>query len=153
MKTKIYTALLSLSIIGILASCDNFLDREPLSSIAPETYFANASQLQAYVDNCYTSVLPSCPGNTYGIFANDQGTDNQIIPTAPTNFSTGQYKVPYNSGNWSFATVYKLNYFLAKVLPKFGADLTGSKNTISGDLASIKHFIGEMYFFASPRIF
>ena len=31
------------------------------------------------------------------------------------------------------------------MLPRFGEDLSGSQNTISGDLVSIKHYIGEMY--------
>ena len=38
-----------------------------------------------------------------------------------------------------------MNFFFSQVLPRFGEDLNGSQNTISGDLASIKHYIGEMY--------
>lgn len=35
------------------SSCEDFLDREPLSSISPEIYFTDASQVQAYVDDMY----------------------------------------------------------------------------------------------------
>ncbi|MDR1004375.1 MAG: RagB/SusD family nutrient uptake outer membrane protein [Prevotellaceae bacterium] len=145
--------ILSALLVGGFVSCDDFLDREPLSAISPETYFANVSQLQAYVDNYYADVLPSNSGNSYGIFSSDQGTDNQIAATAPSRHVAGEWKVPNSSGNWSFTTIYNLNYFLANVLPRFGEDLTGAANTISGDLQNIRHYIGEMYFLRAYEYF
>ena len=38
-----------------------------------------------------------------------------------------------------------MNFFFASVLPRFGEDLNGADNTISGELSSIRHYIGEMY--------
>lgn len=153
MRTKKFILLVALAVSVILTSCNDYLDREPLSSISTDSYFTSASQLQAYADNLYASILPTSPGNSYGIFANDQGTDNQILPTAPNYFTTGQWKVPFSGGNWSFSTIYNLNFFFANVLPKFGDDLAGSKNTISGNLASIQHYIGEMYFLRALEYF
>jgi len=126
-----------------LTACDDFLDSEPKSSVDPDKYFTEASQLQAYADEIYPRILP---GSNYGYYGtDDQYTDNQIPETAPDRFFEGQWKVPYSEGNWSFETIYRLNFFFSEVLPRFGEDLSGSQNTISGDLVSIKHYIGEMY--------
>lgn len=40
-------------------SCDDYLDREPQSQVAPERYFSEAAQLQAYADKYYADILPS----------------------------------------------------------------------------------------------
>ena len=153
MKVINYIASCALLLGGVLTSCDDFLDLEPRSDLAPETYFTDASQLQAYVDNLYTSVLPSCPTNSYGIYAGDADTDNQVGSNAPSCFFPGEWKVPNNSGNWSFETIYNLNFFFSNVLPKFGDDLSGGQNTINGDLQSIRHYIGEMYFLRALEYF
>ena len=134
-------------------SCDDFLDREPLSSASPEVYFSNASQLQAYVDEMYPRILPSSSANSYGYYATDQGTDNQIGVNAPDRYVEGQWKVPHSGGSWSFETIYRLNYFFSMVNPKFGENLDGSQNTISGTLADTQHFIGEMYFLRALEYF
>ena len=55
--------------------------------------------------------------------------------------------------NWKFEWIYRCNFFLANVLPKFGNDLDGSQNTISGDLANIKHYIGKVYFLRACEYF
>jgi hypothetical protein len=132
-------------IIGGFSSCEDFLDREPLSSVSPDIYFSEASQLLAYTDDMYPRILPGNAGNSYGFYATDQGTDNQIGFVAPDRFFEGQWKVPNSDGNWSFEVIYRLNFFFENVLPKFGDDLGGAQNKITGDLASIKHYIGEMY--------
>lgn len=153
MKTNIYIFLTMIAISGYLISCDDFLDRAPMSSASPEIYFSDASQLMAYTDQMYERILPGSSGNSYGIYAQDAGTDNQVARTAPDRFFPGQWRVPNNSGNWSFETIYRCNYFLSTVLPKFGDDLNGGQNTISGDLQSIRHYIGEMYFLRALEYF
>jgi hypothetical protein len=153
MKKYIYYIAVSILSTGGFTSCNDFLDREPQSSMSPETYFTDASHLQAYADKLYPSILPSSPGNSYGIFANDQNTDNQITESAPSRFVKGEWKVPNNDGDWSFSTIYHLNFFFDNVLSKFGDDLSGSQNTIYGDLASIRHYIGEMYFLRAIEYF
>ena len=145
-KQYIIIGLATLLLGGTLVSCDDFLDREPTSKLSSDSYFTDASQLQSYVDNLYTSILPGNSGNSYGFYAQDQGTDNQIAQNVSSKFCEGEWKVPNNGGSWSFTNIYHLNFFFANVLPKFGDDLSGSKNTISGNLQSIRHFIGEMYF-------
>jgi hypothetical protein len=93
----------------------------------------------------YPSILPESSANSYGYYATDAGTDNQIARTAPDRFFEGQWKVPNSSGNWTFEVIYRLNFFFANVLPKYGEDLSGANNTISGNLDDVRHYIGEMY--------
>lgn len=139
-----------------LTSCDDYLDREPQSQIAPERYFGDAAQLQAYADKYYADILPSHDGY-YGMYDNDAGTDNQIGSMAPNSFTKNLWLVPNSDSEWSFTKIYNINTFFSNVLPKFGDatgnDLSGANNTISGDLASIKHYIGEMYFLRASAYF
>lgn len=154
MKKYIYI-LLTVLLIGSFTACNDFLDREPLSNLSPEGYFKNASQLQAYADKLYPSILPASSGtsNSYGVYSYDNGTDNQIGQTPPSHFSEGEWRVPQNSGDWSFSNLYHLNFFFANVQPKYGEDLNGSQNTIEGNLADIKHYIGEMHFLRALEYF
>ena len=152
MKNNIYKTLLVSVIATFMLSCDDFLDREPIAQIAPEQYFKDATQLKAYCDNLYASILPSHTKNTdYGIFKNDAGTDNQVTTAAEQRYMPDLWKVVNaESGDWQFERIYRLNYFFSCVLPKFGtdpngSDLSGAQNTISGDLADVKHHIGEAY--------
>ena len=50
-----------------------------------------------------------------------------------------------SNSTWSFAKIYNCNYFYSEVLPRFGDDLSGAQNTITGNLATVRHHIGEMY--------
>lgn len=143
---KINIFLLSISLTSLLVSCNDFLDREPMSSIPPESYFKNAEQLEAYTNNIYELVMPKFGGNSYGLYEGDKGTDNQVVVDAvPAKYDVGVWKVAQSGGSWNFETIYRCNYFFSNVLPDFGEDLDGGENTISGDLPTIRHSIGEMY--------
>ena len=145
------TSILGFSLLS--SSCEKFLDKTPLSTIAPEVYFSDASQLQAYVDEMYPRVLPSYGGNSYGPFAGDVGTDNQINREIPDKFVENQWRVPNSGGNWSFETIYRLNFFFANVQEKYGENMDGSQNSIGGNLPDIQHYIGEMYFLRALEYF
>lgn len=133
-------------VVCFMTSCDDFLDKEPKSSISPEAYFKTADQLLAYANDIYSRVLPDNALNSYGLYEKDQDTDNQIKSDAvPARYDDGVWKVEQSGGSWSFENIYRCNYFFSMVDPKFGDDLNGSENTISGDLAYIRHYIGEMY--------
>lgn len=130
-----------------MTSCEDFLDREPMSTIAPEVYYSNATQLEANLMDEYPNILDSHSNWSYGIFGNDAGTDNQIGVNANDRWTKERWKVPFEeSSNWNFSRIYRINFFLQQALLKFGDDMSGSQNTIGGDLAKIKHYIGEMYF-------
>ncbi|MDR1814798.1 MAG: RagB/SusD family nutrient uptake outer membrane protein [Tannerella sp.] len=148
MKLKnIYLSIAAVAVISAITSCEDFLDREPMSTIAPETYYSTAAQLEANLNDEYPNVLPAYGQWTYGIYGEDAGTDNQIGVTANDRYTLDRWKVDHSeTSNWNFERIYRTNFFLSQVLPKFGDDMSGSQNTISGDVATIKHYIGEMYF-------
>ena len=56
-----------LALAGTLCSCNDYLDKEPLSDITPEAFFTDDSQLAAYVNNYYASILPSHGNWSYGL--------------------------------------------------------------------------------------
>lgn len=61
--------------VGItLSSCNDYLDKEPLSNITPEQYFNTEADLQYYANGLYTTLLPG-HGN-YGGSGGDVQTDN-----------------------------------------------------------------------------
>lgn len=150
------------ALLGVtLVSCDDYLDEVPEATISPEVYFIDASQIQAYADNLYADILPSHGnGNTYGLYKDDATTDNQIEVTAPHRFTSNLWKVDNaETLNWNFKNIYKINFILANVLPKFGdnaadgTDLSGHANIISGDINEIKHYIGELFFLRACEYF
>lgn len=162
MKTKnIYIRLLSLILCGAFTSCEDFLDKEPKAVVSPEIYFTDVSHLQAYADALYADILPSHKvNNTYGIFGEDKGTDNQVGVVAENRFTEDLWKVPNTESNdWNFERIYRLNFFLAKAMTKFGDtegkgdDLSGMNNTINGDLNAVKHYIGEIFFLRASEYF
>ena len=44
---------MAMAVIAGTTSCDDFLDREPMSSISPETYYSTAAQLEANMNDEY----------------------------------------------------------------------------------------------------
>ena len=146
MNKRIYIILLSAGLLGFSTSCEDFLNREPLSQIASEAYFLNENQLLAYTDEMYQRILPDVGGNSYGIYEQDMNTDNQIEnDKINARFDEGEWKVAQSGGDWDFEDIYRCNYFFSQVLPRFGENLNGSQNTISGNLSNIRHYVGEMY--------
>ena len=75
---KIYT-LLAIAATLLLASCDKFLNREPITNITPEKYFKSADELAAYTINYYTTFFTSYAGNySVGVIWEDAFTDNLV---------------------------------------------------------------------------
>ena len=127
-----------------LASCDKFLDQEPLSQVSPEKYLQTADQLRAYIDGYYTTgdysgdgSIPSAlgsggqsPYHDDDATDNNQGTNNRYIKDAWT--------VPQTGGLWSFTRIYALNYFIQNVQPRV------DEGTLSG--TDVNQYLGEGYF-------
>ena len=119
---------MAMAVIAGTTSCDDFLDREPMSSISPETYYSTAAQLEANLNDEYPNVLPSFGQWTYGIFGEDKGTDNQIEVNANDRYTQDRWKVPHSeSDNWKFERIYRINFFLSEALPKFGEDMSAGR--------------------------
>ncbi len=118
MKTRnIFLALIATALSGVMVSCDDFLDREPTSQLAPETFLRMPHTYRLMRISIIPVFCLEIPVTPMVFYANDQGTDNQIAANAPSYFCTGEWKVPNASGDWSFTTIYHLNFFFASVLP------------------------------------
>ena len=129
MKSKNIIYIICIFLIAV-TSCkrDSFLDRAPLSSISPQTFFKNETDLQLYCNQYYSNL----PIQTF-LRADDNSDDkaNQSINallantyTVPSGASTGD--IPgtgaYSAGtatidgtgtNWNFALIRACNFFLA----------------------------------------
>ena len=148
MKTNIVSmikgVLLTALAVFTLASCDKFLDQEPLSQVSPEKYLQTADQLRAYIDGYYTTgdysgdgSIPSAlgsggqsPYHDDDATDNNQGTNNRYIKDSWT--------VPQTGGLWSFTRIYALNYFIQNVQPRV------DEGTLSG--TDVNQYLGEGYF-------
>lgn len=147
-------AFIAIAVAFGTASCEDFLDREPKSNLAPDIYYLTAAQLEANLNDEYPNVLPAFDQWSYGIFAEDKGTDNQIEVNANDRYTSDRWKVPHSeSDNWKFERIYRINLFLSQALANFGTDMSGAQNTISGDVATVKYYIGEMYFLRAFEYF
>ena len=136
MKNTALYVKISIGAILLLGavSCNEFLDQEPMSSIAPEAYFASETQVEAVLMREYQSILPGAS------LARDNNTDNQQGTNIANKYTADLWKVPASDSNWDFSGLYYLNFFFEQVLPKFEA------GEISGNQDNIKHMIGEVYF-------
>lgn len=156
MKTsnnKLLLAILTGCTALTLTGCNDWLTKEPQSSVSPEDYFTKESSLLAFVDGRYTEFLPthggssSIDGYDYGMFQTDATTDNQINASAPDDKYIGLWRVPQTGGGYSFSNIYKCNWFLNQVMPKY------EKGEISGVKENIDHYIGEIYFLRAYEYF
>lgn len=144
---NIIRSVFSIVLTTTLASCNDYLDQSPLSLVTPEKYLTEESQLAAYANGLYPTVLPSHSGG-YGSFGEDRNTDNMASKTYDNKYVPGQWKVEQNdANNWNFSVIYSCNYFLGNVLPKWkSGEITGNKEYIN-------HYIGEIYFLRAHEYF
>jgi len=144
-----------------LTACNDYLDIEPESAIAPETYFTQADQLGAYTIAYYADFsyynedcggqFPVLGGHSSGagcLLQDDQGTDNERGSShrfAP-DYQTS-YRVGSGGGKWNFDRITKINWFLNTVRPRLKA------GEISGSEVAAKHYLGEGYFLRAMEYF
>ena len=138
-------------------SCDDFLDRAPLTDITPELYFSSANDLAAYTINYYPTLLLNVNGsqlyattswNAGVVSHSDHLSDNQASGTGNTQYfgdashwTVGTGRALYNTYN----RIRICNWFFDQVLPKY------DNGTLSG--AEAEHYIGEMYFLRAMTYF
>ena len=136
------------AVIGLFSSCQDFLDRPPLSQITPDQYLNQESQLASYAINLYAykdgngsivSVFPTHGAWSFGTFGIDVNTDNMASKDYNNMYVPGQLKVAQSGGDWEFSNIRQCNYFLEKVIPLWKA------GKIGGDAGNINNYIGEVY--------
>lgn len=142
----INVAMLAMS-LGVLASCNDYLDKEPLSQVSPEGYFDQEAHLEAYANARYTDILPRVDNYNWGLYAGDVNTDNMVTLNFDNIYIPGKWHTSMSDDNYNFGNINTCNYFFEQVLPKY------EDNKINGNSATIRHYIGEMYFFRAFEYF
>lgn len=135
MKINFWKTVLTLLVGLTVTSCNDFLDKEPLSYIVPEDYYTTEDQVQACANKFY-EILPS---NARG--SNDTDTDTQVGTAANSKYAKGQWKVGSTNSAWSWSNIRNINYQLSSILSNYEA------GKISGTDKNIRQYIGEIYFF------
>ena len=99
-----YTFIFAMS----LSSCnDSYLERYPLSELAPENYFLTAAELQNYT-NAFYSTLPNALAIHYN---NPHQADDEARNTLADEIR-GSRVTPSSGGGWSWGTLRQINFFL-----------------------------------------
>ena len=145
-NTILYAAMLSAGMVT--TSCDDFLDREPITNITPESYFKADTELAAYTINYYNNIfgIPNAEYNA-GPANWDDETDNSVVGEANLGYFADNHWLVGAGQAMGFSMIRVCNYFFDKVLPKYEA------GTITGSPELIKHYIGEMYFMRASVYF
>lgn len=143
---KLYSTIISsILALGIFTSCNDFLDRPPLSSVSPDKYFHSESDLANFSITLYSEF--KTPIDWTMTTGEDNNTDNQAEVSPNNRFSPGEWRVAQNKENWDFTTIYKCNNFLDNVLANYQA------GSIKGDENNIRHYIGEVYLIRAYNYF
>lgn len=147
MKNHILMYAGLLAVCGMAASCNDYLDKEPLSKVSPEQYFNDEGSLQTYCNNRYSDILPGHSQWSYGLYGEDKNTDMQSSIYPDGKYQDNEWRTDQNNGNYEWKHINTVNYFFDQVLPKYEA------GTITGNKDNIDHYIGEMYFFRAYEYF
>lgn len=147
MKLSTFKYLSVALLATITVSCEDFLNKEPLSYVVPEDYYQSEDQLQAVANKFYADIMPSHSNFSYGTFGTDNNTDNQTGLSANGKYATGQWKVGLDNGGWVWDNIRNVNYSLNAILNNY------SRGNIIGSSVNIRQYIGEVYFFRAYSYF
>ncbi len=93
MRLKIKNIFAALLVVSALSSCEGALDRFPLDSLSPETFFKNEVELQAYSNGFYACFPGSALYNS---------TDDLIINYQLDNIMLGARGLDSDSWSWTY---------------------------------------------------
>ena len=99
----IYILLIALAALGCKK---DFLVRQPLSNLAPTTFFRDANDLMLYTNSFYDAMIPSAQSLGYGEF------DDNAAATGLSSEVRGTRTVPTTGGGWDWGTLRKINFYL-----------------------------------------
>jgi len=132
----------------MLASCDGFLQRNPIDFGDDQAFLKSTDDMRIYTNTFY-SLFPGMNSAKWGgVYADDNNSDNQAGTSANTLFYKGsKYTPAVIDSEWSFNHIRNLNYFINRMK----VDIPAGKVTGSKDL--INHYLGEGYFFKAYEYF
>lgn len=129
-----------------VSACTN-LDQTPISTVSPEQYFTSEDMLASYVNGLYEGEFDVHGNWSYGVFGNDNNSDNMCNKSANSHFLPGEWQVDQTGGEWDFTYIYKCNYFLRYAGSKL------ENGNITGSTENINHYFGEVYFLRAHEYF
>lgn len=142
---KRYIAIIGAALL--ISSCNDFLEREPLSFKSEEAYFHTAEDFKVAVNDLY-KYLPQNKEIYGGTYNEDCCSDNQCKYGYFAIFlSNGDYKTQAQSNYnniWNFDRLRAINYSLNKMEAAINEP---------ADQTMAKHYLGEAYFFRAYEYF
>ena len=112
MNKKIYITGISLAMLS-LASCSDFLDREPIDFGSEAAFYVSETDLQMATNEFYDNILPKNETWVGGIYDEDNTSDNQIGPQPDNLFYEGEKRtVEQSESEWNFDNLRGINYFI-----------------------------------------
>lgn len=111
---KIYYRLLALSFFLALVSCDDFLDRPPLTSMNDDNAWTSEDNLRLYANKYYTTFFTGYgSGFDYSgaAYMGYQFSDDVFVRGRQSNFGRS---VP-NSGIWGMSTLRSINIMIERI--------------------------------------
>lgn len=131
---------MSLALAATFSSCSDYLEQEPPSSLPSDGFFTSEAKVKAAADQFYGDVLPGHSNWSYGLYAADVNTDNQINWYGDNKYATGLWKTANDNSSWSWTNIRNINYQLNSILD------AQSAGTLTGNTSNINQYIGEIYF-------
>lgn len=130
--------ILFFGLIALLASCSDFLDREPLDQISTEQYWKSARDLENYTLQFYPNfpTFRNVSAGYLGTIGWDafRGSDHQIFQTPSTQLN-GTRTIVQSGGGWNWDNIRSVNIFFENY------------RKVEDTPANVQHFIGEAHFF------
>lgn len=97
------SVVVAIVVAGSFSSCN--IDKTPLSTLSPDTYFSNENELKLYSNKFYEDILPKA-ASIYGV------SSDAIVVTPLDEAISGQRVVPSTGGGWSWSALRRINYLL-----------------------------------------
>ncbi|GAB5554167.1 MAG: RagB/SusD family nutrient uptake outer membrane protein [Saprospiraceae bacterium] len=134
---------LILSLVVIVSSCEDFLDRTPLDTVSEADFYQTASDLRTAVNAFYQDLPGWAPTGVGFNILPDSGTDMGTSENPSNRVSGLDYNVPTSAtaSVWSWDEVREANWFLDHV------------DQAEGDETEINQYIGEGRFFRAYYYF
>lgn len=131
------------SLVVLLSSCEDYLDRTPLDEVSELDFYQTPSDIQAAVNGFYNDLSGWASESVGFNILPDSYTDMGTAESPSNGISGLSYEIPSSASNsvWSFDEVREVNWLLDHV------------DQAEGEATQINQYIGEAYFFRAHYYF